>query len=74
MSKPNDQDQHHQAQRDVQAPGSSRRAWLDALLFGGAALGTALLMFAGAHPKIPPAPGRVTIRKFGVKFRSVLHT
>jgi hypothetical protein len=57
MSKPNDQDQHHQTQRDVQAPGPSRRARLHALLFSGAGFGTALLMVAGAHPKIPPMQG-----------------
>ena len=57
MSKPNDQDQHHQDQRGMQAPGPSRRARLHALLFSGAAFGTALLMFAGAEPKTPPFRG-----------------
>jgi hypothetical protein len=45
------------AQGDAQASSASRRARLHALVFSGAAFGTALLMLAAAEPKLPPFRG-----------------
>lgn len=44
---------HQDDQLDARALKLSRRARLQNLLFTGAALGTTLLMFAAAEPKLP---------------------
>jgi hypothetical protein len=54
MSKKTD-DQPVASQPQVRRP--SRRARLQALLFGGAALGTTALLIVGAKPKVPPTLG-----------------
>jgi hypothetical protein len=48
---------NEKAQGDAQPASASRRARLHALLFSGAAFGTALLMLAATEPKMPPFRG-----------------